>query len=161
MDNISKFEIDFNIFAEVSELPEEIQELMEKAKQARENAYAPYSEFKVGAAILLDSGEITVGCNQENAAYPSGLCAERVAIFHCGAVFPDQNIKALAITARSKNHKLEEPIGPCGACRQSLLEYEQKQHSPIAIYFMGETGKIVKVSAIRDLLPFGFDSKYL
>jgi len=156
-----KIEIQLEVFENQSELPKEIQELMKSAQIARDNAYAPYSQFKVGAAILLDSGEITLGSNQENAAYPSGLCAERVAVFHCGAVFPKQTIKAMAITASSKNHQLNEPIGPCGACRQSLSEYEQKQHSPIAIYFMGETGKIVRVDAVKDLLPLGFDSKYL
>ena len=158
---IQKIEIHLEVFENQSELPNEIQELMIKARQARENAYAPYSHFSVGAAILLDSGEITIGSNQENAAYPSGLCAERVAIFHCGAVFPNETIKAMAITASSQNHQLNEPIGPCGACRQSLSEYEQKQKSPIAIYFMGETGKIIKVASVKDLLPLGFDSKYL
>lgn len=156
-----KLEIVLEIFESVSELPEDIQELMNKAQEARENAYAPYSRFKVGAAIKLASGEITLGSNQENAAYPSGLCAERVAIFHTGALFPNQEIQAMAITASSTTQILSEPIGPCGACRQSMAEYEQKQQAPIAIYFMGETGKIVKVNSVMDLLPLGFDSKYL
>ncbi len=154
-------EIQLEVFETISELPKNIQELMNKAQQARENAYAPYSLFRVGAAILMASGEITVGNNQENAAYPSGLCAERVAIFHTGALFPNEKINAMAITARSLNQSLSEPIGPCGACRQSIAEYEQKQKSPIAIYFMGETGKIVKVASVMDLLPLGFDAKYL
>ena len=161
MSKKSKIEIALEVFESVSELPKEIQELMESAREAREKAYAPYSHFKVGAAILLESGKITVGNNQENAAYPSGLCAERVAIFHCGAVYPNQAIKAMAITASSENHKLTEPIGPCGACRQSMSEYEEIQKSPIAIYFMGDSGKIIKVSSVKDLLPLGFDSKYL
>lgn len=161
MSKKQKIEIQLEVFESHSELPKGIQELMNSARSARENAYAPYSQFKVGAAILLDSGEITIGSNQENAAYPSGLCAERVAIFHCGAVFPNQTIKAMAITASSKKHQLNEPIGPCGACRQSLSEYEQKQNIPIPIYFMGETGKIVKVYSVKDLLPLGFDAKYL
>ena len=161
MSKKQKIEIQLEVFENQYELPNEIQRLMNSARSARENAYAPYSQFKVGAAILLDSGEITIGSNQENAAYPSGLCAERVAIFHCGAVFPNQFIKAMAITASSKNHQLDEPIGPCGACRQSLSEYEQKQDTPIPIYFMGETGKIVKVYSVKDLLPLGFDAKYL
>lgn len=161
MSKKSKIEIELEVFESLSELPKDIQELMESAREARENAYAPYSHFKVGAAILLESGEITIGSNQENAAYPSGLCAERVAIFHCGAVYPNQVIKAMAITASSENHQLSEPIGPCGACRQSLSEYEQNQETPILIYFMGESGKIIKVSSVKDLLPLGFDSKYL
>lgn len=134
---------------------------MNKAQEARENAYAPYSHFKVGAAIKLSSGAITLGNNQENAAYPSGLCAERVAIFHAGATFPKETIIAMAISARSQNHILNVPIGPCGACRQSMAEYEQKQKSPIAVYFMGESGKIIKVDSVMDLLPFGFDNTYL
>jgi|SRR5690554_1849636 len=156
-----KFEIQLEVYESISELPTNIQELMKRAQQIRDTAYAPYSNFSVGAAILLDSGEITVGSNQENAAYPSGLCAERVAVFHCGAVFPNQSMVAMAITAKSLNHQLNEPIGPCGSCRQSLSEYEQKQKSPIAIYFMGETGSIIKVASVKDLLPLGFDSKYL
>ena len=154
-------EIQLEVFENISELPKDIQELMNKAQQARENAYAPYSLFKVGAAIRLASNEITIGNNQENAAYPSGLCAERVAIFHTGALYPSQQIKAIAISASSSSHVLAEPIGPCGACRQSLGEYEQKQKSPIAIYFMGETGEIIKVRSVMDLLPLGFDAKYL
>lgn len=156
-----KVEIQLEVYESISELPTNIQELMKRAQQIRDTAYAPYSNFSVGAAILLDSGEITVGSNQENAAYPSGLCAERVAVFHCGAVFPNQSMVAMAITAKSLNHQLNEPIGPCGACRQSLSEYEQKQKSPMAIYFMGETGNIIKVASVKDLLPLGFDSKYL
>lgn len=156
-----KIEIQLEVFETVSELPKDIQELMKKAQQARENAYAPYSLFKVGAAIRLSSGEITIGNNQENAAYPSGLCAERVAIFHTGALFPNEEIKAMAIAASSPTQVLTEPIGSCGACRQSMAEYEQKQNAPIAVYFMGETGKIVKVASVMDLLPLGFDAKYL
>ena len=156
-----KIDIQLEVFETISELPKDIQELMNKAQQARENAYAPYSIFRVGAAILMVSGEITIGNNQENAAYPSGLCAERVAIFHTGALFPNEKISAMAITARSLNQTLAQPIGPCGACRQSMAEYEQKQKSPIAIYFMGETGKIIKVDSVMDLLPLGFDAKYL
>lgn len=156
-----KIEIHLEVFEDVSELPLAIKNLMDKAQQARENAYAPYSHFRVGAALLLSSGEIVTGNNQENAAYPSGLCAERVAVFSAGANFPVDNILALAITARSENQPTTEAIAPCGACRQSLAEYEQKQKSPIATYFMGESGDIIKVDSIADLLPLGFDSKYL
>ena len=159
--NKQKIEIELEVFENVLELPKDIQELMNRAHQARKNAYAPYSLFKVGAAIKLASGEITIGSNQENAAYPSGLCAERVAIFHTGALFPNQAITAVAITASSSSQVIIEPIGPCGACRQSMAEYEQKQKSPIAVYFMGETGKIIKVNSVMDLLPLGFDAKYL
>jgi cytidine deaminase len=154
-------ETHLEVFDTLSELPSIIQELMNKAHEARENAYAPYSLFKVGAALRLESGEIIIGNNQENAAFPSGLCAERVAVFHAGAMHPNAVITTLAITARSLKHKVTTPIPPCGACRQSLAEYEVKQNSPMAIYFMGETGKVVKANSIKDLLPLIFDSSYL
>lgn len=134
---------------------------MHKAQQVRESAYAPYSRFRVGAALRLASGEIVMGSNQENAAFPSGLCAERVAVYSAGANFPNKTITALAITVRAESRKVTEAIAPCGACRQSLAEYEQKQNSPMAIYFMGETGNIIKVASVADLLPLGFDAKYL
>ena len=149
------------VFEGFSELPISIQNLMTKAQEARESAYAPYSNFRVGVAIRLESGEIVIGNNQENAAYPSGLCAERVAIFYVGAAYPNEKIVEIAITARSQNQILDQPIGPCGACRQSMLEYEQKQNSSIPVYFTGETGSIIKVESIKDFLPFGFDATYL
>ncbi len=156
-----KIEIELEVFEALSKLPIDIQELMNKAQQARENAYAPYSHFRVGAALRLSSGVIVTGNNQENAAFPSGLCAERVAIFNAGANFPNETITDLAITVRAESHEVAEAIAPCGACRQSLAEYEQKQKTPIAIYFMGETGDIIKVASVMDLLPLGFDAKYL
>lgn len=134
---------------------------MNKAHEARENAYAPYSHFRVGATLLLDNNTIVSGNNQENAAYPSGLCAERVAVFHAGAVYPSQKIKALAITARSLKKEITEPIPPCGACRQALVEYEVKQNEDIETYFMGEAGKIIKANSIKDLLPLIFNREYL
>ncbi len=134
---------------------------MNKAHEAREKAYAPYSSFKVGAALELESGEIILGNNQENAAYPSGLCAERVAVFHAGATHPNAIIKNMAITAKSLNNKVTSPVAPCGACRQVLAEYEVKQKEPLAIYFMGETGKIIKANSIKDLLPLLFDNSQL
>ncbi len=156
-----KIEINLEVFETISELPKNIQELMAKAQQARENAYAPYSRFRVGAALWLASGQMVTGSNQENAAFPSGLCAERVAVFSAGATFPNETITDLAITVRAESHEVTEAIAPCGACRQSLAEYEQKQKSPINIYFMGETGDIIKVASVMDLLPLGFDAKYL
>ncbi|MBZ0328584.1 MAG: cytidine deaminase [Altibacter sp.] len=156
-----KIETHLEVFDSVSELPKEIQDLLSKAQQARENAYAPYSHFRVGAALQLASGEIVTGNNQENAAFPSGLCAERVAVFHAGATYPDMTIVAMAITARSLNQKVDTPTPPCGACRQALAEYEVKQKSPISIYFMGEVGKVVKSNSVKELLPLIFDSSYL
>ena len=160
MKNI-KIEINLKEFDAVSELPVSIQKLMNKAHEAREKAYAPYSRFKVGAALQLKSGEIVTGNNQENAAYPSGLCAERVAIFHAGSQHPDATFVSMAITAKSLNHVLSSPIAPCGACRQVLAEYEVKQDPSIEIYFMGETGKIIKANSVKDLLPLIFDAAFL
>ncbi len=154
-------ETHLEVFESISELPNSIQNLMNEAHKASEKAYAPYSLFKVGAALMLDSGEIITGNNQENAAYPSGLCAERVAVFHAGATYPNATIDSLALTANSIKRKVNPPIPPCGACRQVLAEYEVKQKSPIAIYFMGRTGKVVKASSIKELLPLIFDSSYL
>ena len=160
MKNI-RIEINLEVFDTISDLPSSIQTLMNKAHEARENAYAPYSQFKVGAALQLDSGEIILGNNQENAAYPSGLCAERVAIFHAGATHPNATITSMAISAKSLKNKVTSPIAPCGACRQVLAEYEVKQDSFMAIYFMGESGKIVKSNSIKDLLPLIFDNTFL
>ncbi|NND63944.1 MAG: cytidine deaminase [Flavobacteriaceae bacterium] len=156
-----KIETELEVFESVSNLPEDIQELMNKAHEARKNAYAPYSHFKVGAAISLANGETVIGNNQENAAFPSGLCAERVAVFHAGAQYPGVQLTAIALTAGSTQHETVVPIPPCGACRQSLAEYEVNQSSSIPVYFMGETGKVVKAQSIKDLLPLIFDSSYL
>src|SRR3970040_2580316 len=126
----------FAAYNAVNELPNDILSLMEQAVAIRKKAYAPYSKFRVGVAILLDNGKIVLGSNQENAAYPSGLCAERVAIFYAGSVYPEAKILKMAITAASDTNKTTTPIPPCGSCRQSIAEYETKQHTPIEIYFM-------------------------
>jgi cytidine deaminase len=151
----------FSVFESVAELPNDIQSLMTQAVEVRKNAYAPYSKFKVGAAILLDNGKIVLGSNQENAAYPSGLCAERVAIFQAGAIYPEAKIIKMAITAASENNQTTAPIPPCGSCRQSIAEYEIKQNSPIEIYFMGEVGPVYKSDSLKNLLPFMFDKNFL
>jgi len=149
------------IFTDVSELSKEDNMLMNEAVKARKNAYAPYSKFSVGAALLLENNQIILGSNQESAAYPSGMCAERVAIWKASSEFPGIKIKKLAITASSTNVKVEKPVGPCGACRQTLSEYEINQKTPMEVLFMGEVGKIVKVNSLLSLLPFSFDKSYL
>ncbi|MFD0863994.1 cytidine deaminase [Sungkyunkwania multivorans] len=149
------------LFDDIDELPAQAKQLMLQAIEARKKAYAPYSKFRVGAALSLDNGEIITGNNQENAAYPSGLCAERVAIYYAGAQYPDAKVLSIAITAASSTTQVNEPISSCGSCRQSIAEYEQKQKSPIAIYFMGELGKVAKVNSLKDLLPLGFDNSFL
>ena len=138
-----------------------VQQLMDHAIVAREKAYTPYSQFQVGAAIQLDSGTIITGSNQENASYPSGLCAERTAIFYAGAQYPNQKITSIAITASSTRKENTEPVPPCGACRQAIAEYEQKQKSPIAVYFMGKSGVVKMVTSLLSLLPLAFSEDYL
>lgn len=160
MENIS-ITTSFSVYDSASELPEPVRLLMQKAVEARKKAYAPYSNFRVGAALLLDNGEVVQGSNQENAAYPSGLCAERVAVFHAGAVYPEAKILQMAISAASDNKLVDAPIPPCGACRQSISEYEFKQDTPIEIYFMGETGKVLKSDSLKNLLPLVFDKNFL
>jgi cytidine deaminase len=134
---------------------------MHQASIARSNAYAPYSKFTVGCALLLENGQYMHGSNQENAAYPSGLCAERVAIFAAGANFPDMPIVKMAITASPIDDSFTKPVPPCGACRQSIAEYEIRQRQPIQIYFMGASGKVARASSLADLLPLVFDRNYL
>jgi len=156
-----KLESMFTVFDNLDELPIDISSLMQSAIEARKNAYAPYSKFSVGAAILLDNDEIITGSNQENASYPSGLCAERTAIYYAGAKFPDSKIVRMAITAGSQDKQTVIPIPPCGACRQAIAEYEVKQDQPIEIFFMGETGKVVKSDSLANLLPLVFDRSFL
>jgi cytidine deaminase len=151
----------FSVFESVQELPNDIQNLMSQAIKVRKNAYAPYSKFKVGAALLLNNGKIVLGSNQENAAYPSGLCAERVAVFQAGSIYPEAKILKMAITAASDTNQTTAPIPPCGSCRQSIAEYEIKQETPIEIYFMGEIGAVYKSDSLKNLLPFMFDKHYL
>ena len=152
---------DFGVFDTIQELPSDIQNLMQEAVAIRQKAYAPYSNFKVGTALLLDNGKIILGSNQENAAFPSGLCAERVAIFQAGAIYPEAKILKMAISAASENSTTSAPIPPCGSCRQSIAEYEIKQNTPIEIYFMGEIGSIYKSDSLKNLLPLLFDKKFL
>ncbi|WP_298488889.1 cytidine deaminase [uncultured Maribacter sp.] len=156
-----KVSFDISVFSSIDELGDRDEKLMKRAIEARKNAYSPYSNFTVGAAVLLENGEIVLGNNQENAAYPSGLCAERVAVFYAGANYPGVKIKAIAITATSINYKVDAPAAPCGNCRQAISEYEINQESPIELFLMGETGKVIKCNAIADILPLAFTSSFL
>ena len=132
-------------------------ELLDRAKKASEGAYAPYSNFNVGAAVRLSNGEIIAASNQENAAYPSGLCAERVAIFYAHAKFPDASVESIAVTASVGGHICETPTYPCGACRQVRAESEMRSGSPIRVIVGGE--KFTQVmESISALLPFTFDN---
>ena len=151
----------FSIFDSKEELSADLLDLMNQAIEIRKKAYAPYSRFRVGVALYLDNGKIVLGSNQENAAYPSGLCAERVAIFQAGAIYPEAKILKMAISATSDDKPVLAPIPPCGACRQSISEYEFKQETSIEIYFMGESGEVYKSDSLKNLLPFMFDKNYL
>ncbi|MFD0989946.1 cytidine deaminase [Mariniflexile jejuense] len=150
-----------HIFENLNELPNDVVFLMQKAIEVRGKAYAPYSNFNVGAALLLDNGEVVTGNNQENASYPSGLCAERTAIYYAGSQYPNAKVVKMAISATSKSKPTLSPIPPCGACRQAISEYEVKQETPIEIYFMGEAGQIAKSASLANLLPFVFDKSAL
>ena len=135
--------------------------LVNAAKEATTGSWSPYSGFKVGAALLLDDGTVVTGSNQENAAYPSGLCAERTAVFYAGSRYPDQPIRRLCIAARDTNGQfLPRPISPCGACRQVLLEAEQRAGGNIEVLLYGTEG-IYCIRSIKDLLPLGFDESFL
>lgn len=156
-----KIETILTVYDRLSELPDEIIQLFNHAAKIRAQAYVPYSKFSVGAAILLDNHEIVTGSNQENASYPSGLCAERTAIYYAGAQYPEAKILKIAVVAGSQIKQTKAPIPPCGACRQAIAEYEIKQDAPIEIYFMGETGKVIKSSSLANLLPLIFDKSFL
>ncbi|GGD29158.1 cytidine deaminase [Hyunsoonleella pacifica] len=156
-----KQEIVFQVFENVSELPQDVINLVKKAREARTTAYAPYSNFAVGAAILIENGEVVTGSNQENASYPSGLCAERTAIYYAGAKYSGSKILKMVIVAGSLKGETSQPIPPCGACRQSIAEYEVNQNSPIEIYFMGTSGKVLKSNSLKNLLPLIFDKSQL
>jgi len=152
---------DITVFDSFDQLNQEDKQLMQEAVNVRLNAYAPYSNFQVGAAVLLENGEVVIGSNQENASYPSGLCAERVAIFHAGAKYPGITITKIAISATSKNYQVTTPVAPCGNCRQTIFEYEYKQKTPIKLLLMGESGSVVQCNALEDILPLGFNNSYL
>lgn len=141
-----------------NELSEEDRKLIDMAKEATKRSYAPYSKFSVGAAALLANGETVTGTNQENAAYPSGLCAERTTLFYANSQYPDQAVKTLAIAARTENDFLDSPIPPCGACRQVILETEKRYNQPIRILLYGKEN-IYIIEGIEDLLPLSFSKK--
>lgn len=156
-----QIETKLSVFESFEELSQSEKEFMNQAIEIRKKAYAPYSKFLVGAAIVLDNGVVLQGSNQENAAYPSGLCAERVTIFYAGANYPNNKIVKLFISATPSDRDSENPIPPCGSCRQAIAEYEIKQDLPIEIYFMGAKGAVYKSDSLKNLLPFMFDKSNL
>jgi cytidine deaminase len=154
---IKSYFIEYN---STDELPKEDALLIEKAKKAAKKAYAPYSKFSVGAALLLDNGEIIEGNNQENAAYPSGLCAERVAIFYANSVYPNNAIKAIAITALTEKGYISESVPPCGACLQVMRESEKRAQNTIRVILFGEKN-ITVAENIQQFLPMTFNKEML
>jgi cytidine deaminase len=148
----------FERYASRDQLNEAIQLMLEASLEAMHRAYAPYSSFRVGAALFLENGVIVKGNNQENAAFPSGLCAERVAFYAAGANYPGVRIIAASVTASSSQYREGDPVTPCGGCRQCMLEYELKQHADIPLYMMSPSGEITVSPSIKQLLPLFFES---
>lgn len=135
--------------------------LIDAAKQATSKAYAPYSHFHVGAALLLENGEIITGNNQENAAFPSGLCAERTAVFYANSQYPDQKIIAMAVAAFYNGEFTKDLISPCGSCRQVLLEVESRYNSPVKILLYNSNNEVYCAESMSSLMPLSFTSKAL
>jgi cytidine deaminase len=146
----------FTYFDHLEDLDSESKYLVHKAKEATVHAYAPYSKFCVGAALMLEDGTMISGSNQENAAYPLCMCAERVVLYAAAASHPDKKILKLAVVAHKKNHKDLTPAACCGACRQVMLEFEQRQHKVMEVIMLGPDKKWTKVPSAASLLPFGF-----
>ena len=144
----------------LEECTETEKKLIEAAKQATKNAYARYSNFKVGAALLLENGEVITGNNQENAAYPSGTCAERTAVFFANANYPDQTIIAIAVAAYHNGGFTQDVVTPCGSCRQVLLEAENRYNTPVKI-LMYSDNKVYVANSIKSLLPLSFGDEML
>ena len=151
-----KQSFEYTVFSGRDELSASDGRLMDAAIAARERAYAPYSGFRVGAAVLLANGQVVTGNNQENASFPSGLCAERVAVYQAGALYPEVALEAIAISAASQKIRVSSPVAPCGNCRQAIAEYEQRQAQGIRILFGGSEGPVYSCNSLADLLPLGF-----
>ncbi|PLX16037.1 MAG: cytidine deaminase [Salinivirgaceae bacterium] len=149
------FQFEFEAYEKIEKLPEQDQKLLKEAIQTAKKAYAPYSLFNVGAAVLLENNQIVTGNNQENAAYPSGLCAERVALFYANANFPDQKVTSIAIVALKNDELIDHVVTPCGSCRQAMLETEIRFNSPIRIIMGGKNGFWV-VPKAQYMLPLSF-----
>ena len=157
-----ELQIKYLEFDSKNELAEEDKQLIDKAVEALQTSYAPYSQFKVGAAIKLSSGKIIIGSNQENSASPLCLCAERVAIFAAKVAYPDEVIEKIAITAFSENFDIEEPVVPCGSCRQTMVETVNRQNGkPFEIILHSPNDKVIIFQSINDLLPLSFDEERL
>jgi len=155
------FTSSIEVYSKTSELKDDDASLLQVAREAVAHAYAPYSQFKVGAAVLLENGLTIPGNNQENAAFPLCLCAERVALFAAASQYPNVTVKAIAISAKSHNQTLDRPVTPCGSCRQAIYESEFRGKSPIRLILQGETGEIYCIDSVKDILPLTFNADFL
>jgi len=153
--------ISYKRWESISELPESDQQLLQLAQEITHKAYAPYSQFYVGAVIRLQNGQIITGTNQENAAYPLCLCAERTALSTASSIAQHLVIDTIAITARNPQRPVNQPVSPCGACRQTMKEYESIGKQPMRILLSGEEGAVLEFEGVDALLPFGFDATWL
>jgi cytidine deaminase len=152
-----EYKFSYDVYDSINDIKESDASLLKKAIALTGTAYAPYSKFNVSAVARLSNGELVTGTNQENASYPIGLCAERVAVFAAAANFPGVKIKAIAITALSKQFLIDKPITPCGSCRQAIAEYEHRYNNPIRLIMTGETGKVLVADSIVHFLPYQFN----
>jgi cytidine deaminase len=157
----NKYEFQYEVFNDITELEEKDAWLLTEARTVTEQAYAPYSNFHVGAVAILENGEVVAGTNQENASYPVGICAERVLLGSVATLHPKVPIKTIAISYSSKETKSDHPISPCGMCRQSLLEYETRTKKQIRLILSGQEGKVFIIKTASFLLPFAFTSEEL
>jgi cytidine deaminase len=157
----SKFEFNYKVYENISELPEEQQWLLNEAREVTSNAYAPYSNFQVGAVAKMANGEIVAGSNQENASFPVGLCAERVLLASISSLFPKIPIETIAISYKSEHQKSDHPISPCGICRQSLQEFEGRVKHPVQLVLGGMEGPVYVIDSASRLLPLAFTSEEL
>src|ERR1700761_1769537 len=151
-----EIKISFEEYDNISELPGTDHQLCLDAVKALSNSHSPYSKFRVGVALRLQSGKVIYASNQENVAYPSGLCAERVALFNWGANHPDDPIETMAITAQTDEFKLSQPVTSCGSCLQVLAEYEKKQSKPVKVLLYCQNGPVCAIEGVENDLPFLF-----
>jgi len=156
-----KFEFSFEVYDSIDELSAEDQQLLTEARNVTEQAYAPYSNFRVGAAAKLENGKIVTGTNQENASYPVGICAERVLLSTVSSLYPDVPVTTMAVSYQSNKIKSDHPISPCGMCRQALLEFEGRTSKLIRLILAGIKGKIYVIRSASQLLPLAFSSEEL
>ena len=156
-----KYDFAYEVYDSIDELSEQEASLLKKARETTRHAYAPYSHFKVGAVAKMKNGEIVTGSNQENASYPVGLCAERVLLASASSLYPNVPIDIIAISYNSDQVACDHPVAPCGICRQSLQEFEERSKTPIKLVLGGMQGKVIVIEKASQLLPLAFTSDEL